>query len=733
MDQDLFDFNRNQILKKSAPLADRMRPQTLDEFVGQSAILAEGRLLRRAIKADRLGSLLLHGPPGVGKTTLASVIAAHTRAHFSSLNAVLAGVKDLRLEVEEAKKRLELYGLRSILFIDEVHRFNTAQQDALLPWVENGVITFIGATTENPFFEVNKALLSRSRLFRLQPLTSDDLKNLLKRALLDKKRGYGNKNVIVSEQASQHFVDIANGDARILLNALELAVESTQPNLSGVIDIDLLIAEESIQERAVLYDKNGDAHFDTISAFIKSLRGSDPDASLFWLARMLEAGENPRFIFRRMLICASEDIGLADPQAIVVVQSCAAAFEQIGLPEGIYPLSEAAVYLASTEKSNSLSAFFTAQKLVREAQKQDVPIHLRDSNRDGSTFGDGIGYLYPHSYKDHWIPQQYMPDHLQGKIFWEPTSQGWEGKRRLKILDNRSAQLAILKEAEIANPFLLSSGPEDPIISRWSQSQLTQEADRLQKLSENLWSEVKLHRNCRILVLTSDSLLWALAPLKQVPDGGVIIASPKQYHSRLVPQLDLLDQLDRPTLINKNSESINNLPNNLQFEWVGGRLYLDDLSVSNIDSLWASINQRTSLNSGLRLLITNSILGPAESLQNLLIDLNEKYNDFDSLAEIISLEKSWMASRPKENYLVKKLNELGWRVDIKKWNEDLYLDIDKALEARWLGEGGLYKSLLDKYLSIEAIEQIRDLLNRFSSKKLSQRLSHSKILAEKIS
>ena len=732
MNQDLFDFNSGQILKKSAPLADRMRPQTLDEFVGQSGILAEGRLLRRAIKADRLGSLLLHGPPGVGKTTLARVIAAHTRAHFSSLNAVLAGVKDLRLEVEEAKKRLELYGLRSILFIDEVHRFNTAQQDALLPWVENGIITFIGATTENPFFEVNKALLSRSRLFRLQPLTSDDLKNLLKRALLDKTRGYGNKNVIVSEEASQHFVDIANGDARILLNALELAVESSQPDHSGLINIDLLIAEESIQERAVLYDKNGDAHFDTISAFIKSLRGSDPDASLFWLARMLEAGENPRFIFRRMLICASEDIGLADPQAIVVVQACAAAFEQIGLPEGIYPLSEAAVYLASTDKSNSLAAFFAAQKLVKAAQAQDVPSHLRDPNRDGGAFGDGIGYLYPHSYKDHWVAQQYMPNQLQGEIFWEPTAQGWEGQRRLQILDNRSAQLSIIQEAEIANPFFLSSGPEDPIITRWLHRQLRQEADRLQKLSENLWSEVILQRNFRILILTSDSLLWALEPLKKVTDGGVTIASPKKYHSRLAPQLDLLDQVDRPDLIDKTSESINNLPNNLQFEWVGGRLYLDDLTISNIDSLWASINQKTYLHSGLRLLITNSIFGPAESLKNLLIDLNEKINDFQFLEKIISLEKTWLSSRPKEDYLVNKLKELGWRVEIKKWTEDLYLDIDKGLEARWLGEGMLYKSLLDNNISNQAIEKIRHLLRRLSGKRLSQRLSHSKILAEKI-
>ena len=330
-----------------APLADRMRPRTLEEFEGQSGILADGRLLRRAIKADRVGNLILHGPPGVGKTTLARIIANHTRAHFSSLNAVLAGVKDLRIEVDAARQRLERHGLRTILFIDEVHRFNSAQQDALLPWVENGTVTLIGATTENPYFEVNKALVSRSRLFRLLPLEPEDLQRLLQRALADDERGYGDRAIAISSDAANHLVDVASGDARSLLNALELAVESSEPDGDGVIQITLAIAEESIQQRAVLYDKHGDAHYDTISAFIKSLRGSDADAALFWLARMVEAGENPRFIFRRMLIAAGEDIGLADPQAIVVVEACAAAFERVGLPEGLYPLAQACLLYTS--------------------------------------------------------------------------------------------------------------------------------------------------------------------------------------------------------------------------------------------------------------------------------------------------------------------------------------------------------------------------------------------------
>ncbi|MEY3758147.1 MAG: hypothetical protein RLZZ263_1301, partial [Cyanobacteriota bacterium] len=355
---DLFGHHRETTLAKVAPLADRLRPKTLDDFVGQEGILGEGRLLRRAIAADRVGNLILHGPPGVGKTTLARIIAGTTRAHFSSLNAVLAGVKDLRLAVDAAKERLERHGLRTTLFIDEVHRFNSAQQDALLPWVENGTVTLIGATTENPFFEVNKALVSRSRLFRLQPLERPHLRQLLERALQDPEVGYGNRSVAISDTAANHLLDVAGGDARSLLNALELAVETTPPDANGQIAIDLAIAEESIQQRAVLYDKQGDAHFDTISAFIKSLRGSDPDAALFWLARMVEAGENPRFIFRRMLISAGEDIGLADPQAIVVVEACAAAFERVGLPEGLYPLAQAALYLAGAEKSNSLLGFF---------------------------------------------------------------------------------------------------------------------------------------------------------------------------------------------------------------------------------------------------------------------------------------------------------------------------------------------------------------------------------------
>ncbi|MFN5980626.1 MAG: AAA family ATPase, partial [Pseudanabaena sp.] len=374
----------------------------------------QGRLLRRAIQADRLSSLIFYGPPGTGKTTLARIIANTTNAHFIAINAVLAGVKEIREAIETAQTQRGYHNQRTILFVDEVHRFNKSQQDALLPWVENGTIILIGATTENPFFEVNKALVSRSRLFQLKPLTESDLRRVLEQAISDRQRGYGNLNVNVTEEAIAHLANVANGDARSLLNALELAVETTEPDQDSAIAITLSVAEESIQQRAVLYDKEGDAHFDTISAFIKSVRGSDPDAALYWLAKMVYAGEDSRFILRRLLILASEDIGLADPQAVVVVNACAEAFDRIGLPEGRYHLAQATLYLANAPKSNSLIGFFDAIAAVEQERQSDVPNPLKDGNRDKKGFGHGAGYLYPHAYRDHWIEQQYLPSSLQG-------------------------------------------------------------------------------------------------------------------------------------------------------------------------------------------------------------------------------------------------------------------------------------------------------------------------------
>ncbi|MFU8887790.1 MAG: AAA family ATPase, partial [Trueperaceae bacterium] len=381
-----------------------MRPRTLDEYVGQDHILGPGRLLRRAIAADQLSSVILYGPPGTGKTTLARVIANTTRARFTSLNAVLGGVKDIREAVAEAQEQ-QRAGRRTILFVDEVHRFNKAQQDALLPWVESGTVTLIGATTENPYFEVNKALVSRSRIFQLKPLTDADLRAVAAQALADPERGYGRRAVRLDDDALEHLVAVANGDARSLLNALELAVETTEPDDDGAVRVTRTVAEESIQQRAVLYDKEGDAHFDTISAFIKSVRGSDPDAALYWLAKMVYAGEDPRFILRRLLILASEDVGLADPQALGVVAAAAQAYDYVGLPEGRYHLAQATLYLATAPKSNSTMGFFDALDAVGKEREGEVPNHLRDGNRDAEGFGHGAGYAYPHAYRDHWVAQ----------------------------------------------------------------------------------------------------------------------------------------------------------------------------------------------------------------------------------------------------------------------------------------------------------------------------------------
>ena len=369
---DLFDSAPKP--QNEEPLAARMRPRNLSEYIGQEHILGKGRLLRRAIQLDQLSSVIFYGPPGTGKTTLARVIANTTKSHFSTLNAVLSGTKDLEIEVKNAKERRDLYGTKTILFIDEVHRWNKRQQDALLPWVENGTVILIGATTENPYFEVNSALVSRSRIFQLKKLEDKDLFNIAKQACSDRERGYGNYVVTFGEGALEHLVEVASGDARSLLNALQLAVETTPdsfpPPFGTEIHITRETAEESIQKKAVLYDKEGDYHFDVISAFIKSIRGSDPDASLYWLARMVAAGEDPKFIFRRMLISAAEDVGMADPDAIRVVSSCAEAFDRIGLPEGRFHLAEAAIYLATTKKSNTTLAFFDALKDVEEEKQK---------------------------------------------------------------------------------------------------------------------------------------------------------------------------------------------------------------------------------------------------------------------------------------------------------------------------------------------------------------------------
>jgi len=438
---DLFDHAVQQDNQRAAPLAARMRPRTLEEYLGQEHILAPGKLLRRAIEADRLfSSIILWGPPGSGKTTLAQVIANHTRAHFETISAVLSGVAELRRVIQAALERRKYHRQRTILFVDEVHRWNKAQQDALLPHVENGTVILIGATTENPYFEVNSALVSRSRIFQLYPLQPEHVHTLIQRALSDPQRGYGQRNVHIDEAALAHLVNVAGGDARNALNALELAVESTPPDAQGVIHLTLEVAQESIQRRAVLYDKDGDAHYDTISAFIKSLRGSDPDAALYWLAKMLYAGEDPHFILRRLLILAAEDVGLADPQALVVANAAAQAFEFIGLPEGIFPLVEATLYLATAPKSNSATHYFKAVQVLEARGKAEVPDHLKDANRDAKALGHGQEYRYPHDDPQHFLPQQYLPRDLLGTYFYNPSTQGYEAEIAARLERWRTAQ-----------------------------------------------------------------------------------------------------------------------------------------------------------------------------------------------------------------------------------------------------------------------------------------------------
>ncbi len=424
---DLFDYMRENQQEKESPLASRMRPTTLDEVVGQQHIIGKDKLLYRAIKADKLGSIIFYGPPGTGKTTLAKVIANTTSAEFKQINATVAGKKDMEEVVKDAKNLLGMYGKKTILFIDEIHRFNKGQQDYLLPFVEDGTITLIGATTENPYFEVNGALLSRSSVFELHALDKEDIKQLLRRAVYDKDKGMGSYKADIDEDALDFLADIAGGDARSALNAVELGILTTTRSEDGLIHITLDVASECIQKRVVRYDKTGDNHYDTISAFIKSMRGSDPDAAVYYLAKMLYAGEDVKFIARRIMICAAEDVGNADPMALNVAVSAAQAVERIGMPESQIILSQAVLYVATAPKSNSaVNAIMMANESVRNV-KTTVPTHLQDAHYKGAQkLGHGIGYQYAHNYPNHYAHQQYLPDEIKNARFYEPGDLGHE-------------------------------------------------------------------------------------------------------------------------------------------------------------------------------------------------------------------------------------------------------------------------------------------------------------------
>lgn len=717
---DLFDQQRQHLIETEAPLAARMRPRTLDEFVGQEAIIGPGRLLRRAIQADQLSSVIFYGPPGTGKTTLARIIANTTKAHFIAINAVLAGVKEIREAIATAQERRGQFGQRTILFVDEVHRFNKAQQDALLPWVENGTVILIGATTENPYFEVNKALVSRSRLFQLKPLDENDLRGVVQQALTDRERGYGDRVIHLKPEALDHLVNVANGDARALLNALELAVETTPPDGEGAIVIPLAVAEESIQQRAVLYDKEGDAHFDTISAFIKSLRGSDPDAALYWLARMVYAGEDPRFIFRRMVILAGEDVGLADPNAVGVVMACAEAFDRVGMPEGRYPLAQAALYLANAPKSNSVMGFFDALSTVEQEREGEVPNHLRDANRDKKGFGHGAGYLYPHAYRDHWVAQQYLPGSLQGQVFYQPSDQGFEARIRTQVNRRREAQLAALVEGTALAPVeALSFSPTNAAQERWLQRTLSQTGERLAQVRDRLFALADLQRHHVVLDLNAGSGLLTWEAVRQVPEGGVYACVHQaQDREALQEQATALPELNRPVIV---QASLTELASVLAQQAPG--IEWDRLIGRNV--LLQETDQPAVLKHLAQLMASHSHLILAESIprhNQRLYQLiapdwvgSQLYDRWQAAEEQIYTQATNSAMSWDEASLTHWFAEAGLKLTLQteRYQSDLY--VSASLIDRWFSQRQQppsYATHLSGSLTQPEIQQIRQIFDR---------------------
>lgn len=715
----LFDQHRQNLTNTEAPLAARLRPRTLDEFIGQEHIMGQGRLLRRAIQADQLSSLIFYGPPGTGKTTLARIIANTTQAHFISINAVLAGVKEIRDAIAVAQEKRGMHSQKTILFVDEVHRFNKAQQDALLPWVENGTVILIGATTENPYFEVNKALVSRSRIFQLKPLNEFDLRQVVRQAITDPERGYGKLNVKINSDALDHLVNVANGDARALLNALELAVETTPVNAAGIIEITLEVAEESIQQRAVLYDKEGDVHFDTISAFIKSVRGSDPDATLYWLARMVYAGEDPRFILRRMLILASEDVGLADPNAVAVVNACAASFDRVGMPEGRYPLAQAALYLATAPKSNSVMGFFDALSAVEQERESEVPTHLRDANRDKHSFGHGAGYLYPHSYREHWVAQQYLPSSLQGQVFYQPSEQGYEERVRQQVARHREAQLAAMVEGA-ALPEVLSFSPTHSVTERWLQRTLSQAGERLAQVRDRVFGLAQVQRHHLVLDLNAGSGLLTWEAVRQVPEGGVYACVYTSTEAQaLQEQAALLPELIRPVVI---QSALIDLPTQLtkfsiKFDRIIGRNAL--LSTSNL----AISDKATLLQQWIEMLHPSGVIILAETVPQRtqrLYDLldtnvftNKLYKKLVKSEELIYQDQadSKVNWNEKDLETICKSLHLSHLIQVEETQTEM--QITPAMIERWFASGQERPSYGDRLAQILSEAEIKTIREAF--------------------
>jgi len=719
---DLFDRARQEQIEREAPLAARMRPRTLDEFYGQEHVVGPGRLLRRAIQADQLSSVIFYGPPGTGKTTLAAVIANTTRSHFETLNAVLAGVADIRRVTSEAQERRALHGQRTILFVDEVHRWNKAQQDALLPWVENGTVILIGATTENPYFSVNRPLVSRSRIFQFRSLDEGDLQAIARNTIADPERGYGRLNVDLHEDALAHLIDVANGDARGVLNALELAVETTPPNESGVIVVDMAVAEESIQRRAVLYDKDGDYHYDTISAFIKSLRGSDPDAALYWLAKMVYAGEDPRFVFRRMLIFAGEDVGLADPDAVRVVTACADAFDRVGLPEGRFHLAEATLYLATAPKSNSAFAFFDALTVVEQEREGEVPRHLKDGSRDKEGFGHGEGYLYPHAYRDHWVAQQYLPEALQGRVFYQPSDQGYERNIRDQVARRREAQLAVMIE-EQSPAEILTFAPGGRAHDRWLQRTISNAGERLGQIRDRVLDTAQLQRHYVVLDLNAGSGLLTWEILRRTPEGGTwCLARERQAGEGLRQQAERLPGLERPIVL---VGEVGELPEllglrgegDVRFDAIVGRNALGALlEKGQVLRLLAGL-----LNPGGRLSLAETVVKYAQRLYA-LVDLSPLGKDLRQ--RVIEVEEQIYANAadPLVNWEAADLKdaiEAAGLVDVNVQEEirESEMFVNLATLDGWFAREGRparpsYAEHLLTRVTSEELSEVRELLRR---------------------
>lgn len=714
---DLFKASLQRQLQEESPLANRMRPRTLNEYVGQDHIMGKGRLLRRAIEADQLSSLIFYGPPGTGKTTLAKVIANSTKSQFITLNAVLAGVKQLREEISAAIERRQLHRQRTTLFIDEVHRWNKAQQDALLPHVENGTILLIGTTTANPYFEVNKALVSRSRIFQLLPLNEAHLHQIAANALADAERGYGKLNVHLSDNARNHLVDVANGDARSLLNALELAVETTPPDDEGRIHIGLEVAEESIQRRAVLYDKDGDVHYDTISAFIKSLRGSDPDAALYWAAKMIYAGENPRFLFRRMGIFAGEDVGMADPQAAVVVDGCWSLFERIGLPEGQFPLAQAIIYLATAPKSNSSLGYFDALRGVEGERDTDVPNHLKDGNRDSKGFGHGVGYKYPHAYHEHWVAQQYLPNVLQGRVFYQPSDQGYEGTLATRVLQRREEQLAVLLSSEDDSAEILTMSPEQRGKEAWLQRTLSNSGKALGQMRDTLFGLSRLRRHHTVLNLKADNGLLLWEAVRQTPEGGVWgLATTPQAGDTLRQQASRLAELERPTILIGALDGLDHL---LKLRSEDGLLFDRILAHNPLTRLHEQVEQVGLWQNFLQPDGLVSFVQAIPHLGQRIYDLVDWVGKLELRAKVEQLEETlWTASEnPLTNWSVDDLQMVlepaGWQVSMRVESVVEQRRIAKGMLKRWfMADNPYYQALVAYGLSEAELEEVWRLYQR---------------------